>query len=67
MSTAEPEHKLKKSEVHYSDGHQNSKCGLCKWWHKNLDQRYTGTCTWVQGSIHAAKWCELFKPKRSKT
>ena len=62
MSTAEPEHKLTKSSVNYSEGHKNSRCGVCKWF-KPQGKRDDGMCAWVHGWIDPDYWCELFKKR----
>lgn len=52
--------KKEKSEVDYSQGHANSRCGICTYY------REPHSCTLVRGEILPHMWCELFKREKDE-
>lgn len=50
--------KKEKSEVDYSGGHKNSRCGICEYFIT------PDKCEKVKGDILPSKWCILFKKKQ---
>lgn len=54
--------KRSKTEVDYSEGMGETRCGNCKFFRK-FSPRVDGSCTKVWGLIDEHMWCKLFERK----
>jgi hypothetical protein len=53
----EPDNRYTKSDVNYSIGHENERCGICE----HFAQLGPNTCELVKGTIHTNMWCSRYE------